>query len=98
GIRDFHVTGVQTCALPIFIWAKPERWSLSERADAAAKAMAGGLSRREALRTVWQFTPTQIEQIEADLAAEALMAQGAEAMATLVTGSGTGTPGEQPAG
>src|SRR5690606_40052075 len=20
GIRDFHVTGVQTCALPIFIW------------------------------------------------------------------------------
>jgi len=80
------------------IWAKPERWSLSERADAAAKAMAGGLSRREALRTVWQFTPTQIEQVEADLAAEALMAQGAEAMATLVTGSGTGTPGEQPVG
>src|SRR5690606_40948773 len=21
GIRDFHVTGVQTCALPIFVWA-----------------------------------------------------------------------------
>src|SRR5690606_40678860 len=21
GIRDFHVTGVQTCALPIFTWA-----------------------------------------------------------------------------
>src|SRR5690606_27849231 len=21
GIRDFHVTGVQTCALPIFIWS-----------------------------------------------------------------------------
>src|SRR5207302_7059720 len=20
GIRDFHVTGVQTCALPIFVW------------------------------------------------------------------------------
>src|SRR5690606_39489010 len=20
GIRDFHVTGVQTCALPIFLW------------------------------------------------------------------------------
>src|SRR5690606_40001636 len=23
GIRDFHVTGVQTCALPIFRWAGP---------------------------------------------------------------------------
>src|SRR5690606_20921160 len=22
GIRDFHVTGVQTCALPIYIWLK----------------------------------------------------------------------------
>src|SRR5436309_9277851 len=25
GIRDFHVTGVQTCALPI--WPTPHRWS-----------------------------------------------------------------------
>src|SRR5690606_32785712 len=23
GIRDFHVTGVQTCALPIWIWNEP---------------------------------------------------------------------------
>src|SRR5690606_41127622 len=22
GIRDFHVTGVQTCALPIYAWSK----------------------------------------------------------------------------
>src|SRR5690606_39563556 len=25
GIRDFHVTGVQTCALPILIWESNER-------------------------------------------------------------------------
>src|SRR5690606_39821650 len=25
GIRDFHVTGVQTCALPIYLRALPER-------------------------------------------------------------------------
>src|SRR5690606_40371707 len=24
GIRDFHVTGVQTCALPIYLWHKNE--------------------------------------------------------------------------
>src|SRR5690606_40946016 len=23
GIRDFHVTGVQTCALPISLWVRP---------------------------------------------------------------------------
>src|SRR5690606_40002730 len=31
GIRDFHVTGVQTCALPIYswlIWGRPEAASL----------------------------------------------------------------------
>src|SRR5690606_11103827 len=27
GIRDFHVTGVQTCALPIYFDAKPRRES-----------------------------------------------------------------------
>jgi len=79
------------------IWAPPERWSLAERADAAAKAMAGGMSRREALKTVWQKTPTEIEQIEADLMAEALSAQGAEAIAALVTG-GTGTGSQPPVG
>src|SRR5690606_39757697 len=26
GIRDFHVTGVQTCALPIFSSRSPELW------------------------------------------------------------------------
>src|SRR5690606_40440612 len=25
GIRDFHVTGVQTCALPIFLWGTGHR-------------------------------------------------------------------------
>src|SRR5690606_9517754 len=29
GIRDFHVTGVQTCALPILAWTKPSRRSLT---------------------------------------------------------------------
>src|SRR5690606_39485711 len=29
GIRDFHVTGVQTCALPISILAGASLWALS---------------------------------------------------------------------
>src|SRR5690606_40516403 len=28
GIRDFHVTGVQTCALPILTTRHPSDWSL----------------------------------------------------------------------
>src|SRR5690606_39436798 len=31
GIRDFHVTGVQTCALPIFLAAEPPERPLLER-------------------------------------------------------------------
>src|SRR5690606_39885981 len=45
GIRDFHVTGVQTCALPI-LFAQREKWPLTaeglfhelkQRSDAALK-------------------------------------------------------------
>src|SRR5690606_11976391 len=32
GIRDFHVTGVQTCALPISTYAELHAWSV-ERSD-----------------------------------------------------------------
>src|SRR5690606_41071970 len=37
GIRDFHVTGVQTCALPIFAW----RHAFEEVAPAATHAFDG---------------------------------------------------------
>src|SRR5690606_40768139 len=35
GIRDFHVTGVQTCALPIYVFLKR---------DISSKAVFGGVS------------------------------------------------------
>src|SRR5690606_39942458 len=31
GIRDFHVTGVQTCALPICLQQRRARWELGRR-------------------------------------------------------------------
>src|SRR5690606_37712267 len=34
GIRDFHVTGVQTCALPIWAASRSSRSSLSRRGSA----------------------------------------------------------------
>src|SRR5690606_39738260 len=37
GIRDFHVTGVQTCALPILDWCR----CLGEREPRAAGEQAG---------------------------------------------------------
>src|SRR5690606_40600617 len=35
GIRDFHVTGVQTCALPIFLWAQLRPATPTDVTDAA---------------------------------------------------------------
>lgn len=69
------------------MWAPPERYSLSERGDAAAKALAGGMSRRAVLESVWQKSPSEIDRIEADLAGEALLAQGVAAVSELVSGS-----------
>src|SRR5690606_40627855 len=52
GIRDFHVTGVQTCALPIWrlnMWqiavkpGKPLAFGEVDRADASASAFFIGL-------------------------------------------------------
>src|SRR5690606_40426685 len=48
GIRDFHVTGVQTCALPISRSTRtPARntWSTSASSTAHASSQAGGNGR-----------------------------------------------------
>src|SRR5690606_40201742 len=36
GIRDFHVTGVQTCALPISPCTAPRRWAATASSCAAS--------------------------------------------------------------
>lgn len=56
------------------MWAPPERYSLAERADAGAKAIAGGVPWRTVMADVWQFSPQQIERMEAERMADALVA------------------------
>jgi hypothetical protein len=56
------------------MWAPPERYSLAERADAGAKAIAGGVPWRTVMADIWQFSPQQIERMEAERMADALVA------------------------
>lgn len=53
------------------IWASPERYTLSERGQAATQAI--GLSKRTVQEKIWQLTPQEIARNEAELAAEALL-------------------------
>src|SRR5207302_8377295 len=47
GIRDFHVTGVQTCALPIFILAGGLAATFAESISMGAVAYTSTLARRD---------------------------------------------------
>lgn len=78
-------------------WAAPDRFSLSEKADAASKAMAGGMTWRATMEEVWQFSPTQIEEMEKDRREEALRAQGAALVEQVMSGAGSAA-GEPEAG
>jgi hypothetical protein len=55
------------------MWASPERYSLAERADAASKAIAGGMTWRTVMSTIWQLSPQEIERMEAERMADALI-------------------------
>src|SRR5690606_39540838 len=60
GIRDFHVTGVQTCALPI--WLSRNRWAL---AVCAVTALEGVL-----LIGVFNLLPVVLQQTGSDRSEE----------------------------
>lgn len=55
------------------IWASPERFSLAERYDAAAKAQAAGVPWRTVMSDVLQFSPQQIDRMEVERQADALL-------------------------
>src|SRR5690606_40798635 len=55
GIRDFHVTGVQTCALPILYQVSPSLIAVTVGVGLAA-AVAGALA---AVRRVARMPPAQ---------------------------------------
>src|SRR5690606_39663609 len=56
GIRDFHVTGVQTCALPISAH-KVFGWSHTCLTDAAREQYAATIARLQAGITVYLESP-----------------------------------------
>ena len=56
------------------LWAPPERFTLAERYDAASKAQAAGVPWRTVMRSVLQFSPQEIESMEAERAADTLLA------------------------
>lgn len=53
------------------IWAAPDRYTLSERGQAATQAV--GLSKRTIQEKIWQLTPQEIARNEAELEADALL-------------------------
>jgi hypothetical protein len=55
------------------LWAAPERFSLAERYDAAAKAQAAGVPWRTVMSSVLQFSPQEIERMEAERTMDALL-------------------------
>lgn len=55
-------------------WAPPERFSLAERYDAASKAQAAGVPWRQVMGSILQFSPQEVDRMEADRQAEALFA------------------------
>lgn len=55
------------------LWASPERFSLAERYDAAVKAQAAGVPWKTVMSEVLQYTPQQIERMEADRFTDSLL-------------------------
>ena len=60
------------------LWAPPERFSLAERFDAASKAGPAGVPWRTIMGEVLQFSPQQVDRMEAERVADVLVSMPAE--------------------
>ena len=60
------------------LWASPERHSLAERYDAAVKAQAAGVPWRTVMTDILQFSPQQVDRMEAERATDALLSNVTE--------------------
>lgn len=56
-----------------FIWRPAERYSLSEKGDAMTKYKAGGVPWRSRMIDVGQYTPRQVQRMEAERLADELL-------------------------
>lgn len=55
------------------LWAPPERFSMAERYDAAAKASAAGVPWRTIMAEILQFSPQQIQRMETERSIDSLL-------------------------
>ena len=55
------------------LWTPPDRFSLAEKYDAASKATAAGVPWRSVMSSVLQFSPQEIERMEAERAQDLLL-------------------------
>jgi hypothetical protein len=69
----FMFSGAGAAADMEVLWAPPERYSLAERYDAAAKANAAGVPWRTVMTDILQFSPQQVERMEAERALDQLL-------------------------
>lgn len=60
------------------IWASPENFSLAERYDAASKAGSAGVPWRTVMSDILQFSPQQIDRMEAERATDMFLASIAQ--------------------
>ncbi len=60
------------------IWASPERYSLAERYDAAIKAQAAGVPWRTIMTSVLQYSPQEVDRMEAERATDTLLSNVAQ--------------------
>lgn len=55
------------------VWTDPQRYSMAERYDAAAKAVAAGVPWRQVMSQVLGFSPQEIARMESERAADAVL-------------------------
>lgn len=55
------------------LWAPPERYSLTERSQAASMAFATQVPWRTVMSDIWQFSPQQIDRMEAERGTDLLL-------------------------
>lgn len=57
------------------LWADPERVSMAERYDAAVKAQAAGVPWRSVMAEILQFSPQEVERMEAERVTDSLLSE-----------------------
>lgn len=75
------------------LWADPQRFTLGEKTNAAVQAQAAGVPWRTIMSSILQYSPQEIDRMEAERAADALVAAMAAPLAAPAANASTGLVG-----